>query len=235
MRWKMSAGVLAALAFLIPAAPAMAETGQPGLNAACQTGERKVFKDIRTLIKIDLDTATEVQVRILANQILFEASAEKLPVLPKAVQQRLDGTPDDLRAFLKTGVLIAWTTDLRISVVRTLSDAGAHVNDAAQKTLDDWSIDTSLAYLNEGLYAARELDCATPSSPAPSVTPSATKPGGAPVSTASAGAGGSGGQGGGLPDTGANTATVAAIGGALLLLGGAGYVIGRRRRSRFVA
>ncbi|MEU4333062.1 LPXTG cell wall anchor domain-containing protein [Micromonospora lupini] len=35
--------------------------------------------------------------------------------------------------------------------------------------------------------------------------------------------------------TGADTATVASIGGALLFLGGAGYLIGRRRRSRFVA
>jgi LPXTG-motif cell wall-anchored protein len=35
--------------------------------------------------------------------------------------------------------------------------------------------------------------------------------------------------------TGADAATVAGVGGTLLLLGGAGYVIGRRRRSRFVA
>lgn len=47
--------------------------------------------------------------------------------------------------------------------------------------------------------------------------------------------GGENGEGGGLPVTGANTATVAGIGGALLLLGGAGYLIGRRRRSSFVA
>ncbi|MGC4852199.1 LPXTG cell wall anchor domain-containing protein [Micromonospora sp. DT4] len=35
--------------------------------------------------------------------------------------------------------------------------------------------------------------------------------------------------------TGTDTATVAGIGGALLLVGGASFVIARRRRSRFVA
>jgi LPXTG-motif cell wall-anchored protein len=35
--------------------------------------------------------------------------------------------------------------------------------------------------------------------------------------------------------TGSDTVTVAGIGVALLLIGGAGYLIARRRRSRFVA
>jgi LPXTG-motif cell wall-anchored protein len=35
--------------------------------------------------------------------------------------------------------------------------------------------------------------------------------------------------------TGADTSTVAGIGGGLLLLGGAGYLIARRRRTRFMA
>lgn len=71
--------------------------------------------------------------------------------------------------------------------------------------------------------------------PTPSTTPSATTTiAPAPASSASLGAPG-GGEGGGLPVTGDDTATVAGIGGALLLLGGAGYLIGRRRRSRFVA
>jgi hypothetical protein len=84
MRWKMSAGVLVALAFLIPAAPATAQADQPVLNEACQTVERKVDKDIRELVTIDLDTATDVEVRVLANQILAAAKAESLPVLPRA-------------------------------------------------------------------------------------------------------------------------------------------------------
>ncbi|MEV6490457.1 LPXTG cell wall anchor domain-containing protein [Actinoplanes sp. NPDC051633] len=234
MRWKMSAGVLVALAFLIPAAPAMAQADQPGLSEACQTVERKVYKDIRELITIDLDTATDVEVRVLANQILAEAKTESLPVLPRAVQERLDGTADDLRAFLKAGMLNAWTTDLRISVGRTLTDAGANVTAAAQKVLGEGAIDAYLAYLNDGLYAARALDCASQPTQTPTVTPSATTTA-APTPTSTVGVGTSGDDGGGLPITGADTGTVAGIGGALLLLGGAGYVIGRRRRSRFEA
>jgi LPXTG-motif cell wall-anchored protein len=239
MRRKLSAGVLMALVFLIPAAPALAQTEPSVLNEACQTVEPKVYKDIRELVTIDLDTATDVQVRILADQILAEANAESLPVLPGALQERLDGTADDLRTFLKSGVQNAWTTDLRISVVRTLTDAGAHVSAAAQKVLDDGAIDAYLAYLNDGLYAARALDCAsqpTPSQSAstPSVTPS-TATTAAAIPTSSAGLGTSGGEGGGLPVTGAASGTVAGIGGALLLIGGAVYLVGRRRRSRFVA
>lgn len=234
MRWKTSAGVLVALAFLIPAAPAVAQAGSPGLNQACQTVERKVYKDIRELLTIDLDTATDVEVRVLANQILAVAKAESLPVLPRATQVRLDGTAADLRAFLKADVQKAWFTDLRVSVVRTLTAGGVNVKAAAKKALGAGTIDAYLAYLNDGLYAARALDCAAQPTATPSVTPSATTTV-APVPTPSASLGTSDGEGGGLPLTGADTGIVAGIGGALLLLGGAGYLIGRRRRSRFVA
>lgn len=72
----------------------------------------------------------------------------------------------------------------------------------------------------------------TPSvTPTPTVTPSATTT----VAPAPGAEGGDGGEGGGLPVTGADTATVAGVGGMLLLLGGAGYLIARRRRTRFVA
>ncbi|UQU66545.1 ALF repeat-containing protein [Couchioplanes caeruleus] len=244
MRHRISAGVVVALALLIPAAPAAAQPGTPGLNAACQTVEREAYKDVRQLVTLDLDTATDTEVRVLANQILAAAEADSLPVLPDALQARMDGTPDELRAFLRTGVQTAWLTGLRVSVVRTLTGAGTNVRAAAQKVLDDGTVDAFLAYLNDGLYAARALDCASQPTPTPSVTPGATT--GAPTPTSSAGpsatvgdgggsGGSSGGEDGGLPVTGAAAGTVAGIGGALLLLGGAGYLIGRRRRSRFVA
>jgi LPXTG-motif cell wall-anchored protein len=242
MRRKISAGVLMALVLLIPAAPAAAQAETPGPNAACQTAERKIYKDIRELITIDLDTATNTEIRVVANQILAAAKADSLPVLPPAIQERLDGTPDDLRAFLKEDVQNAWTVDLRISVGRTMSGAGTNVQAAATKALDDGTIEALLSYLNEGLYAARALDCAsepTPTtSPTPSTTPSATPTAApAPTSTSSSSASTDtpGGEGGGLPLTGADIGTVASAGGALLLIGGAGYLIGRRRRSRFVA
>lgn len=161
MRWKLPAGVLMALAFLVPAAPATAQTEPPVLNEACQTVERKVYKDIRELVTIDLDSATDVEVRVLANQILAAAKADSLPVLPDAIQERLDGTADDLRAFLKADVRKAWSTALRVTVVRTLTGAGVNVKAAAQKALDEGTVDVYLAYLNNGLYAARALDCAS--------------------------------------------------------------------------
>lgn len=235
MRWKTAAGVLIALAFFIPAAPALAQAETPGLNEACQTVERKVYKDLRELVTIDLDTATEQEVRVLTAQILAAAMADSLSVLPGVIQERLNGAPDELRAFLKSGMQNAWSVDLRISVVRTLTGAGANVKAAAQEVLDDGTIDAYLAYLNNGLYDARALDCASQPTPTPSATPSGT-PSATPTPASSTSPGATpGGEGGGLPVTGAGTATVAAIGGALLLLGGAGYLFGRRRRSRFVA
>ncbi|MBC8992190.1 ALF repeat-containing protein [Micromonospora chalcea] len=244
MRWKIPAGALVALAFVIPAAPAAAQTAVPGLNDACQTVERKVYKDFRELVTIDLDTANVSELRLLAYRLLAEAQAESLPVLPGEIEERLKGTSDDLRAYLKN-VENRWATALRVSIGQTMTGAGPNVRAAAQKVLDNPSVDAYLAYLNNGLYEARALDCAsqptpTPSQPTttPTATPSATSTVVPPLSpSASVGVpgGDGGGEGGGLPVTGSDTATVAGIGGALLLLGGASYVIGRRRRSRFVA
>ncbi|MEU8813965.1 LPXTG cell wall anchor domain-containing protein [Actinoplanes sp. NPDC048796] len=250
MRGKMAAGVLVALALLIPAAPAMAQAATPVLGADCQTVEPKVFKDIRPLLTIDVDTANEAEVRRLAYQILAATEGQSLPVLPPALEERLKGTSEDLRAFLKKGWQAAWTADLRISIGRTMTDAGPNVRQAANKVLDGESYDDYLTYLNEGVYAARALDCASKPTPTPTVTPtvtpsatttaspvptSSTSSSSAPGTTPAAGSGDTGGAGGGLPVTGSATGLVAAVGGVLLLLGAAGYVIGRRRRSRFVA
>ncbi|MEV0900396.1 LPXTG cell wall anchor domain-containing protein [Actinoplanes sp. NPDC049802] len=235
MRRKIPAGVLTALVLLIPATPAVAARAEtPGLDAACQTVERKLYTDIRELVTIDLDTATDVEIRVVANQILAAAKANSLPVLPGEMQERLDGTADDLRAFLKKGMLLAWTADLRISATRTLTGAGANLKAAAQKVLDDGTVDAFLLYLNEGLYAARALDCASQPTPTASATPSATSTAPVPTASASTATPAPGSEGGGLPVTGADVGTVAGAGGALLLLGGAAYLIGRRRRSRFV-
>ncbi|MBF5030214.1 ALF repeat-containing protein [Micromonospora sp. ANENR4] len=246
MQWKIPAGALVALAFLIPVAPAAAQTAAPGLNESCQTVEREVYKDFRELVTIDLDSAPVSELRLLAYRILDEAQAESLPVLPSEIEERLKGTSDDLRAYLKN-LENRWATALRVRIGQTMTGAGPNVRAAAQKVLDDPSVEVYLAYLNIGLYEARALDCAsqptatpTPSQPTttPTATPSATSTVVPPVTpSASLGApgGGEGGEGGGLPVTGADTATVAGVGGALLLLGGVGYVIGRRRRSRFVA
>ncbi|SCE80644.1 LPXTG cell wall anchor domain-containing protein [Micromonospora chokoriensis] len=241
MRWKIPAGALIALAFLVPAAPAAAQFESPGKDAACQTVERKVYQDVRKIVAVDLDTPTDQEIRVLTAQLLHWAKVDKLAGLQDTVEQRLKGTPEELRAFLKKGVPNVWTTDLRIKVNQSMTGAGVNVKKAAQVTLDNGSADALLAYLNDGVYTARELDCASQPTPtpsaSPSVTPSATPsttPTGAATPTASASLG-AGGEGGGLPKTGANTAIVASVGAVLLLLGGIGFLIGRRRRSRFVA
>jgi flagellar motor switch/type III secretory pathway protein FliN len=145
-----------ALALLIPAVPAVAQTGSAGSNeTTCQT---VVYADIRELVTIDLDTASDTDVRVLANQILAAATADSLTILPGRLQVRLAGTADDLRAFLKTNVQSVWSTDLRIAVNQTITGAGANVQAAAQAALDDGTIDAFLAYLNDGLYVARALD-----------------------------------------------------------------------------
>ncbi|AEV85724.1 cell wall anchor domain-containing protein [Actinoplanes sp. SE50] len=162
MRSKLSAGAVVALAFLIPAAPAVAHTGAPAGTKTNRSAERKVYRDLREIVTIDPDTATSTQVRLVANRILFESTREALPVLPDAVQAAMDGTEAQLRTFLKTGLPNAWATALRISVVRTLTDAGPHVYAAAQQTLDTAKIDAYLTFLNVDLYTARELDLRVP-------------------------------------------------------------------------
>ncbi len=211
MRVKALFGVAIALAFLIPAAPAAAQAAAPGLSETCQTIERRVYKDLRTLIDIDPDTAGYAEVRLRVARILSEATAESLPVLPDAAQDALAGSADDLRAFLKTGMQIVWSDDLRVLVTQSLSTGGTNVKAAAGKVLDKHTIETLLAYLNDGLHVARELDCRatpTPVQPQPSSTP-----------------------GGALPTTGANTSALAFGGAGLIAFGLATVLLARRTRA----
>ena len=159
MRWKIPTSVLLVLALLIPAASAAARTGSSGLDqTSCQT---IVYTDIRALVTIDLNTASDIDVRVLADQIMAAAVAESLTMLPGRIQARLDGTADDLRAFLKTNLLPTWSIDLRIAVNQTMPNAGSNVKAAAQEALDNETIDAYVAYLNEGLCIARALDSAS--------------------------------------------------------------------------
>lgn len=127
---------------------------------AHDTGSFKAFTDIRQRVTIDLGTASDAELRVLAGQLLAVATADALVVLPGALRTRLDGTADDLRTFLQTQLQSAWTTDLRIATSQTLPNAGSNVRAAAQQALEDGSIDAYLTYLNGGLYVARALDCA---------------------------------------------------------------------------
>ncbi|WP_033776795.1 LPXTG cell wall anchor domain-containing protein [Salinispora cortesiana] len=247
MRGKILAGALMALAFVIPATPAAAQTPPLGLDETCQMVERKVYKDIRELVTIDPDTAHYGKVRLLAFRLLEAANDHSFVATPRALQTALSGSEDDLRTFLKTGIEGSWSIDLRIKVNQAMAAGGTNVDEAAQEVLHTSSMDAYLAFLNDGLYAARELDCAAQPTPTPSTTATAaptpsttatasptTPATDTPTPTPSTSLSAASGEGGGLPLTGANTATAAGIGGALLLLGGAAYLIGRRRRTRFL-
>ncbi|MBB4908762.1 ALF repeat-containing protein [Actinophytocola algeriensis] len=159
MRWKIPASVLLVLALLIPASTAVAQTGSSRLDET--TCQAVVYTDIRELFVVDLDTASDLEIRMLANRISSVAGAESLTGLYEAVQELLrNGSPDEIRAFLQEGWQTHWTIDLRVTVLRTMGDpaAGANVRAAAQEALDDGTIDTFLTYLNHGLYVARALD-----------------------------------------------------------------------------
>ncbi len=157
MRWKISAGVLLVFALLVPTSSAMAQTRSPSVNqATCQV---ILYTDIRELVTIDLDTASDLDVRMLANQILARARAEALTGLPGRLNDLLrNGTPGDIRAFLKTGMWTVWAIDLRIAVNQTMPGASDTVRAAAQEALDNGSVDAFLGYLNRGLYLALAQD-----------------------------------------------------------------------------
>ncbi|WP_433064817.1 ALF repeat-containing protein [Dactylosporangium sp. CS-033363] len=130
------------------------------LARAADNGNLKLFADLRSLVTIDLDTASDVEVRLLANQLQAEAKAEKLTTLPGRLQTALDGTAEGLRTFLKSGWQVPWQIDLRVAVNQAMAAGGPNVKAAAQVALDDGTRDVFLAFLNHGLYVARAQDCA---------------------------------------------------------------------------
>lgn len=129
-----------------------------------------MYKDIRELTTIDPDTADITEVQILANQLLTKANDDSFVATPRALQEALDGGDDDLRKFIKTGIHATWSTDLAIKISQAMTAGDTNVDVTAQEVLDTSSMDAHLAFLNDGLYAAHELDCATQATPTPSAT-----------------------------------------------------------------
>ncbi len=159
MRSKFLASVLLVLALVIPASSAVAQTKSSTLGET--TCQAVTYTDIRERFVIDLDTASNLEIRVLANQVSSVAGAESLTELYGAVQDVLrNGSPEEIRAFLKSTWQLAWTMDLRGAVLRVKGDplAGANVRATAQEALDEGSVDVMLTYLNHGLYVARALD-----------------------------------------------------------------------------
>ncbi|OLF06147.1 hypothetical protein BLA60_32945 [Actinophytocola xinjiangensis] len=161
MRWKISTGLLLVLALLIPASPASAQPESPRPNAAAC--EAPTFRDIREFL-VDPDTATDLDIRILVNQMSSVARNESLTSLFQATQDLLrNGTAADLRDFVRTTWTTPWAVDLRIATVRTIADeVGPHVQAAANAALTAGTLDSYLTYLNHELHVARALDAGWP-------------------------------------------------------------------------
>jgi len=157
MRWKISASVLVVLALLVPTSSATAQNRSPSVDqATCQV---VLYTDIRELVTIDLDNASDLDVRVLANQILARARVDALTGLPGRLDGLLrNGAPGDIRAFLKAGMWTVWTMDLRIAVNQTMTGASDTVRAAAQEALDNGTVDAFIGYLNRGLYLALAQD-----------------------------------------------------------------------------
>ncbi|BCJ75921.1 hypothetical protein CS0771_54650 [Catellatospora sp. IY07-71] len=157
MRWKALAGIVAVLAWLVPAAPAAAaDPAEIGLEAACRLGQPVTYPDLRPLLAVDVDALTDTEVRVTVNQVLA-ASKDRYVGVTQRAQEALDGT-QDIREFLESRALVVWNTDLRVLTSQVMSAGGAHVKAAANKVLDDGGIDATLGFVNDGQHEARALD-----------------------------------------------------------------------------
>jgi len=117
--------------------------------------------------------------------------------------------------------------------IRDLAEMSATPGtDVERGTEGTLTLETAPADLKPGLTGA--VDYILFSVPPVGAEPSTTPPTTPPTTTPGDGQGGGEG-GGGLPITGTQTATVAAVGGGLLVTGLIGYAVARRRRTRFVA
>ncbi|MEV0272411.1 hypothetical protein AB0H43_26845 [Hamadaea sp. NPDC050747] len=162
MRWKTLAGVVIALAWLVPAVPAAAVEPTPiGLDQACRLGQPVTYPDLRPLLDVDVDAMTDVEVRLRVNQILA-ASKDLYGGVAVRAQESLDGKyegePKDTRDFLESRARTVWNIDLRVLTSQVMAVGGAHVKEAAGKVLDAATTDAMLGFLNEGQHTARTQD-----------------------------------------------------------------------------
>ncbi|MFG2166827.1 LPXTG cell wall anchor domain-containing protein [Micromonospora chersina] len=172
------------------------------------------------------------------------AAKQTLAIVGDVVTVKADARPDKV-----TSIVFHWYGKQWVDAqggVQQLADG-----DAGQGTKAVRGTEAALTLADRELplpearrpinFAYAQLVTPPTTQPTPTGTPTATPTGGAeptavPTGTAGApGEGGTGGDGGGLPVTGANIGVLAGVGGALLLLGGGGYLVARRRRTRFVA
>ncbi|MFH8558375.1 LAETG motif-containing sortase-dependent surface protein [Streptomyces celluloflavus] len=79
-------------------------------------------------------------------------------VLYDAIQEALDGSPEDRTRFLEVGQHAARETDDRIRATRIAMTGGPHVKEAAKKALRSGKAEDIRRFLDVGQYEARKLD-----------------------------------------------------------------------------
>lgn len=164
MRWKTLAGIAIALAWLVPAVPAVAAASAPaqiGLDEACRLGQPVSYPDLRSLLDVDVDAMTDVEVRVRVNQVLAASKGLYVGVAARAqdaLDGKLEGEEKDSRNFLQSRALLEWKSDLLVLTSQVMSTGGAHVKDAAGKALDAGTVAAAFDFLNTGQHTAREQD-----------------------------------------------------------------------------
>ncbi|MFD0339323.1 ALF repeat-containing protein, partial [Streptomyces sp. NPDC127117] len=103
------------------------------------------------------DSMSEEELRIAVLRILADPNIGK--GVNREAQKALDGTVDDLRNFLKTGLRLAQAEDDRVAILRIVADpkTGKGVYREAQRALDGTPEDLRY-FLETGLRLAQAED-----------------------------------------------------------------------------
>nr|WP_203614923.1 ALF repeat-containing protein [Streptomyces sp. SID13726] len=144
------AAVLTAAAALAPAlvltAPAFAADATPSSVSA--TAATSVSADY------PVDEMSDDEVRVAIMRIIGAPTTGR--AVYREAQRAMDGTIEDQRAFLKTGLRLAQAEDDRVAIFRILADPATSpaVRAAAQVALDDGSPEALRYFLEVGRYEA---------------------------------------------------------------------------------
>lgn len=131
--------------------------GGKGVQRAAREALRKgTHEALRQFLEVGQYVARDEDNRVEIARILHTAKPGS--VLFDAVQEALDGSPEDRTRFLETGQHAAREADDRILVTRIAMTIGPHLKEAAVKALRSGKPEDVRRFLDVGQYEARKLD-----------------------------------------------------------------------------